>query len=88
MSSAGKIVLFALSTCPACRKTKELLNRFNVDYILVELDTIETCSRNKLLEQVRKYNPHETFPTLVVDGGKKVIVGYAEDEIKEALGLL
>ena len=73
-----KTVLFALSTCPSCKKTKELLTSNNIEFILVELDTLDIESRDKLLVDVRKYNPRETFPTLVVDGGKTVIVGYNE----------
>ncbi len=87
MSEEAGIVLFALSTCNACRKTRDLLDKLGVDYIEADLDTVDIDSRNKLLEKVRKYNPGETFPTLVVDGGKAVVVGYSEEEIKEALNI-
>jgi glutaredoxin-like protein NrdH len=87
MRDNPKIVLFALSTCNACRKTKDLLNRLGVDYIGADLDTVDIDSRNGLLEKVRRYNPRETFPTLVVDGGEKVVIGYNEEEIKEALNI-
>ncbi len=83
--SEKKIVLFALSTCPACKKTKKLMQEMGVEAVIIDLDTIDRDSRNKLLDEMRKYNPKETFPTLVVDGGKKVVVGYGEEEIREAL---
>jgi glutaredoxin-like protein NrdH len=86
MDKDKRIVLFALSTCPACRKTRELLAKYNVDYLLVELDTVDRDSREKLLQKLREYNPKETFPTLVIDGGKKVVIGYGEEEILETIG--
>ncbi|NOY64040.1 MAG: glutaredoxin family protein [Nitrospirae bacterium] len=83
--SEKKIVLFALSTCPACKKTKKLMQEMGVEAVIIDLDTIDRDSRDKLLNEMRKYNPKETFPTLVIKGGQKVIIGYGEDEIREAL---
>jgi len=85
MTEPKKIVLFALSTCPACKKTKELLKNHDIDYVLVEMDTIDAASREKLLIEVRKHNSRETFPTLVINGGEKVVVGYREDDLKDAI---
>jgi glutaredoxin-like protein NrdH len=85
MDKKKRIVLFALSTCPACRKTKELLGKHGLDYLLVEIDTVDRSSREKLLQTLRKYNPQETFPTLVIDGGKKVVIGYSEEEILDLI---
>jgi glutaredoxin-like protein NrdH len=83
MSENKKVVLFALSTCPSCKKTKELLTKNNIEFILVELDTLDIDSRDKLLLEVKKYNPRETFPTLVINGGLTVIVGFNETAIKK-----
>lgn len=85
MNEDKKVVLFSLSTCNACKKMKALLNGSNIEYVFADLDTLDIESRNKLLEKMRKYNSRETFPTLVIDGGAKVVVGYSEEEIKEAL---
>ncbi len=41
--------------------------------------------RAAIVEDVKKFNPKCSFPTIII--GEKVIVGYKEDEIKEALGL-
>jgi glutaredoxin len=38
-----------------------------------------------ILDEVRKINKRCTFPTIVI--GEKVIVGFQEKEIKEALGI-
>ena len=36
---------------------------------------------------VKKLNPRVSFPTIVINGGEKVLVGFHEDELEEALGL-
>lgn len=87
MADDKQTVLFALSTCPACRKTKSLLDKNNIKYLLVELDLVDLDSRDKLLEQVRRYNDRETFPTLVVRGGERVIIGFDEQGLREVFNL-
>jgi len=37
------------------------------------------------LEDVKKFNPRCSFPTIII--GNTVVVGYKENEIREALGL-
>ncbi|KJR41305.1 glutaredoxin [Candidatus Magnetoovum chiemensis] len=80
-------VLFALSTCSACKKTRELLDRNNVKYILVEADTIDIDSRTKIMVKLKTYNPRETFPTFVSNSGEKVIVGYNAELYKKELNI-
>jgi glutaredoxin len=54
-------------------------------YDVVDVDLLEGEERKAILEDVKKFNPKCSFPTIII--GKKVIVGYREEEIKEALGL-
>ena len=80
-----KVFLYALSTCGHCRNTKKLLDSNNVKYDYVDVDLLPKDEMNKVLDEVRKVNPQCAFPTLLV--GDKVIIGYRELEILEALGL-
>ena len=80
----GKVMLYALSTCPWCRKTKALLNNLRVDYTYVDVDLLSSDDREEALEEVRKWNPPCSFPTLVINDNK-CIVGFKEDETREAL---
>jgi glutaredoxin-like protein NrdH len=80
-----KVFLYALSTCGHCRNTKKLLNEHNIKYDFVDVDLLPREEMTKVVEEVRKINPQVAFPTLVI--GDKVIVGYRELEILEALGL-
>jgi len=79
----GKVTLYALSTCIWCKKTKELLSSLGVSFNYIYVDLLKGNDRSKMVEEVKKYNPACSFPTLVV--GDKCIVGYKEKEIKEAL---
>jgi len=78
------VKIYTLSTCSHCKATKKLLNDCRVQYEFTDVDLLEGNERAAILEDVRKLNPHCSFPTIII--GDKVIVGYKEDEIKEALG--
>ncbi|OFW57770.1 MAG: hypothetical protein A2W01_04935 [Candidatus Solincola sediminis] len=78
------LCLFALSTCAWCRKARNFLDENKLHYRYVYVDLLEGESQKKVFEEVSKYNPRRTFPTLVVDGGE-VIAGFNEDKYREAL---
>lgn len=82
----GKILLYALSTCVWCKKTKELLKSLGVafDYVYVDLEM--GAARKKLIDDITKFNPACSFPTLVIHD-QISIVGFKESETKEALGI-
>jgi glutaredoxin-like protein NrdH len=81
----GKLVLYALSTCGWCKKTRMLLEDLGVQYNYIYVDLLEGEERKEIIEQVKKWNPQLSFPTLVVND-EKCIVGFNEDEVKETLG--
>lgn len=80
----GPIRLFAISTCVWCRKTKELLDSLNVSYDFVFTDLLESGERAEALDEVEKWNPRCSYPTLIINN-KKTIVGFKEDQIREEL---
>ena len=81
----GDIMMFTLSTCIWCRKTKELLKNLGVSYRYVDVDLLEGEAAEKVMEDMHKYNPQTSFPTIVIDNGKKVILGFQEEEIRDYL---
>ena len=87
MSNSHTLLFYGLSTCIHCRHTREFLEAEHIPFDLVYVDKLEGADRDKAVEQVRKYNPRISFPTLVVDGGKDVIVGFQPEAIKEAVSL-
>ena len=83
--SQPEIKVFSLSTCSHCKSTKKLLSACTVKYEFIDVDMLEGDERKVILEDIKKLNPRCSFPTIII--GDKVIVGYKEKDIKEALGL-
>ena len=81
----GKIMLYALSTCVWCKKTKDFLTKLGVEFDYVFVDLLKSEEKDKMRKEVEKWNPRCSYPTLVVND-KVVIVGFKTDEIKEAIG--
>ena len=79
------VKIFSLSTCSHCRAVKKLLGKCGVKYEFTDVDQLGGEERKAILEDVRKFNPRCSFPTIVI--GETVIVGFKEDEVRSALGL-
>ncbi|MDA8077936.1 MAG: glutaredoxin family protein [Nitrospiraceae bacterium] len=79
------VKIYSLSTCSHCSRTKKLLSDCAVQYEFTDLDLLMEKDRDALLEEVKRFNPACTFPTILI--GDRVIVGYREQEIRSALGL-
>lgn len=79
------VKLYTLSTCSHCKSTKKLLADCTIKYEVFDVDLLEGDERKAILEDVKKFNPKCSFPTIII--GNKVIVGFKEKDIKEALGL-
>jgi glutaredoxin len=79
----GQVLLYALSTCGWCRKTRNLLDELGVEYDYVYVDQLEGEPKREALDRVRAWNPNTTFPTLVIDG--EALIGFQEDGMRRAL---
>ncbi|TAN47035.1 MAG: glutaredoxin family protein [Candidatus Methanoperedens sp.] len=77
--------LYTLSTCVHCAATKRFLREHGIEYDYVDVDLLDGQERENIRDEVMKVSGGFRFPTIVV--GKKVIVGFYEDKLKEALGL-
>lgn len=81
----GNVVLYALSTCGWCAKTKDLLREMGVAFDYTFVDLLNGKEQDDAMNMVEKFNPAGSFPTLVINN-KKAIVGFREQEIRGALG--
>jgi glutaredoxin-like protein NrdH len=81
----GKITFYGLSTCGWCRRTRQLLDRLGVAYDYVYVDLLSPEEQDRAMEQVRRWNPNESFPTLVFDDASCVL-GFDEEKIRRAVG--
>lgn len=80
----GTIELYALSTCVWCKMTKALLEKMEVGFDYIYVDELQGEEKEMILEEVKRWNPKCSFPSLIVHG-EKCVVGYKEDEIKAAV---
>ena len=83
-ANRGRVRLFTLSTCIWCKKTKALLKELDIGYEYIDVDTLDDADRARALEELRRFNPQCSFPSLVLND-EMCIVGFKEAEIKEAL---
>lgn len=81
----GAVMLYALSTCVWCKRTKRLLNELGVEYDYVDVDLLQSDERETVNQKVREWNPNGSYPTIVIDNSQ-CIVGYDPEKIKEVLG--
>jgi glutaredoxin-like protein NrdH len=80
----GTVMLYALSTCGWCRMTRELLTNIGVEFSYVYVDMLSGDELSRVMGELQKFNTKNSFPTLVINDSK-VIIGYRDDEIMEAL---
>lgn len=76
-----EIKMFALSTCIWCKKTKALLKNLGLEYSYVDVDLLIGADQAEAYEEMRKYNKSVSFPTIVINNGEDVIIGYEEEKI-------
>jgi len=80
----GHIMLFALSTCVWCAKTRKLLDDIGVAYDYEYVDLLQGEEKQQAIKKVTGWNPSCSFPTLVINN-EQCIVGFKEDDIRKAL---
>ena len=81
----GKVLLFTLSTCIWCRKTKRLLEELKVAYDYIDVDLLEENEQQEADRVLERWNPRLSYPTLVIND-EEVILGFKEDQIRTRLG--
>lgn len=79
--NVGTIVLYALSTCIWCKKTKSLLDELKIQYSYIYVDLLESAENVIVKDNIRQWNPRCSFPTLVINENE-CIVGFDEEKIR------
>jgi glutaredoxin-like protein NrdH len=84
-SSPMQVKVFALSTCPYCRMTREYMDDNGVAFDVTEVDKLEGQERDDAIAEVKRLSGGTSFPVVVIDD--EVVVGFNKVRIKELLGL-
>ncbi len=80
-----RVKAYTLSTCSHCKAAKKFLNDHGIPFECTDVDMLSGKERADAIEEVKKYNARCTFPTILV--GDEVVVGFNEQQLREALGL-
>jgi glutaredoxin len=62
-----------------------LLGECGVEYEFTDVDLLPDNDRSEVLDEIKRLTSRCAFPTVII--GDKVIVGFKEKEIREALGV-
>ncbi|MCX9024793.1 MAG: glutaredoxin family protein [Candidatus Methanoperedens sp.] len=84
MTKKIKPKLYTLSTCVHCKATKRFLKENGIEFDYKDVDKLDGEERDEVRDEVMRLSGGR-FPTIII--GKKIIVGFHEDQLKEALGL-
>jgi glutaredoxin-like protein NrdH len=79
----GKIVMYGLSTCVWCKKTRQLLTDLGVDFEYVYVDLLSGNDEESAVREVKRFNPSVSFPTVIIND-ERAILGFDEQAIRRA----
>lgn len=85
MAEKHKIMVYALSTCPYCKRTKRFLNEHKIDYDHIDVDLLDDAKQDEVMDEVEKLTGKRAFPVVII--GSEIIVGHDEQKLKKALNL-
>jgi glutaredoxin-like protein NrdH len=78
-----KVMVYALSTCAWCKKTKKYLQDKGIEFEFVDVDLCDEKDLDAIREDLKKRSLGMNFPVVIVDE-KNHIVGFHEDKLNEA----
>ena len=78
-----EIMLFALSTCLWCRKTKSLLKSLGLAYDYVDVDLLSGKDQAEAYDIMWQHHHSASFPTIIINNGEDVIIGFEEEKIEK-----
>lgn len=79
----GNVLLYAISTCGWCKKTKKLLQELNVAYDYIDVDLLDKGEKEEIKDEVRQCNSKVSYPTLKIND--ECIIGFKEQKIRGAI---
>lgn len=80
---ADRVFLYALSTCPWCRKTKQWFTDNHVAFEFVDVDTLPEDEQREAADKAFELSGGRRFPVTVING--EVITGYSPSRFQEHL---
>eukprot|EP00985_Skeletonema_marinoi_P033615 scaffold41745_cov175-Skeletonema_marinoi.AAC.1 len=60
--------MYSFTTCPFCRKAKDLLEEQNIPYSAIELDLLDGNKGNEIRAELGKITRRTSVPSIFIDG--------------------
>ena len=79
------ILLYTLTTCGWCKRTKALLQEVGIGYDYIDVDTVDPSELEAVKDELIRWNPAGSFPTVVVNK-QSCIIGFDEDKLRRLAG--
>jgi glutaredoxin len=79
-----KVIVYTLSTCPWCRKTKKFFADHQIPFTYIDYDLADDVTQEKILQELDAAGA-TGFPFVRIDN--EVIAGYQPERYSRALGL-
>ena len=78
-----KVIMYTLSTCPWCRKTKKFFKDKNIAYEFIDYDLATEAEQERISKDMMKHTGHIAFPFVRI--GEEVIIGYDPEKYETLL---
>ena len=79
-----KVLVYAISTCGWCKRSKKFLNDNNIEYEYVDVDVCNGDDRNTIMKDIQSRGGRLAYPTIIIDN-KILLTGASPDKLKEVL---
>ena len=73
-----EVFVYALSTCPWCRKTKQWFDDSQIAYDWLDVDTLDGDAQDEAATKAQELSGGRRFPVTVING--EVVVGFNPDK--------
>lgn len=83
MTMADEVFVYALSTCPWCRKAKQWFADNRVSFDHVDVDLLPDDEQDAVAERAFALSGARRYPVVVING--EVVAGYNPDRYLELL---
>jgi glutaredoxin len=79
----NKVLMYTLSTCPWCRKTKQFFRDKGIPFDFIDYDLASEDVQTRIAAEMMKNSGHIAFPFVKV--GDTVVVGYNPERYEQLL---
>ena len=81
---SDKPMVYLISTCPRCKRIKQLLDDMEIEYDKIFVDLIPREESRKIIDMLRDDRTVVSFPVIVV--GDRKIIGASSDDVLQLFG--